>query len=625
LPTTDIQLRLLKCETFLEQNFPEYKVGMLEVAEGVIDPEDRYLYLRSALLNLADMKDHSGMYRNGELPVDFATFMKSKEYMNWTDVIWPEVMKCASELNSGRYVEGVLTGGIGVAKTTIALWTMAYQLYVLSCFQNPQKVYGISSSDEIVFIIQSIAGKQAKEVGYDRLRAMIEEAPYFKNKFRFDKDLMSQMVFPNRIKIMPLSGATTAAIGQNVFGGLLDEVNFMAYVEDSKASKDGGSFDQAQELYLAIKRRRQSRFMVQGRVPGMLCLVSSKRYPGEFTERKIKEADEERAKHGLSSIYVYDKKVWEVKLKESFMPDTFRVFQGDQKRKPRILRKGEKLGEEDEASLVLEVPMDYYTDFETDLLDALRDIGGVSTLALHPYILDIEKIYAGFGKSRSILTVEECDFQDTLVSVYPKRILNKQSKRFVHIDLAVSGDSAGVACGYVSHFVKQSRSKNEVEILPHFVFDFVLRVSPPRSGEIIFSRIRELLYRVRELGCPITWVTLDSFQSVDTRQILASKGFITGTKSVDTENKPYDILKSAILDGRFSAPEHDVAPRELSRLEKVPKTNKIDHPPNGSKDCSDGMAGVVYGLFVQREIWFDHGIDPMTAEKAVSTYVKKSA
>ena len=47
------------------------------------------------------------------------------------------------------------------------------------------------------------------------------------------------------------------------------------------------------------------------------------------------------------------------------------------------------------------------------------------------------------------------------------------------------------------------------------------------------------------------------------------------------------------------------------RLEKDPKTGKIDHPPKGSKDCSDAIAGVVYGLTYRRELWVRHNV-PLT-------------
>jgi hypothetical protein len=67
-------------------------------------------------------------------------------------------------------------------------------------------------------------------------------------------------------------------------------------------------------------------------------------------------------------------------------------------------------------------------------------------------------------------------------------------------------------------------------------------------------------------------------------------------------------LKQAFYDGRIRAPAHAKALHELVTLELDVKKNKIDHPPNGSKDVSDSMAGVAWGLTQRRELWFRHGV-----------------
>lgn len=67
-------------------------------------------------------------------------------------------------------------------------------------------------------------------------------------------------------------------------------------------------------------------------------------------------------------------------------------------------------------------------------------------------------------------------------------------------------------------------------------------------------------------------------------------------------------MKSALYDDRLVIPEHPVLKRELVGLERIPEKSKVDHPKNGSKDVSDGLAGVVYGLSMRREIWSDHGV-----------------
>ena len=49
-------------------------------------------------------------------PVDFRTFVESRELMNKPGVLWPVVIEECLKINSGRYTEVVLTGSIGVAK-----------------------------------------------------------------------------------------------------------------------------------------------------------------------------------------------------------------------------------------------------------------------------------------------------------------------------------------------------------------------------------------------------------------------------------------------------------------------------------------------------------------------------
>ncbi len=36
----------------------------------------------------------------------------------------------------------------------------------------------------------------------------------------------------------------------------------------------------------------------------------------------------------------------------------------------------------------------------------------------------------------------------------------------------------------------------------------------------------------------------------------------------------------------------------------------MDHPPHGSKDLADALAGVVYGLTMRRDVWWQHEVNP---------------
>ncbi len=284
------------------------------------------------------------------------------------------------------------------------------------------------------------------------------------------------------------------------------------------------------------------------------------------------------------------------------------MFTGDATRRPRILEPHDVIRGDDE-NLVMNVPIEYKRSFENDPLGSLRDIAGVSTMALQPYIMDVEAIDRMFDKEmESILSVEEIEFTTEELHFIAENLKKPAEPRFVHIDLAMTTDSAGLACGYVAGFTKLERDEGEYETLPIICFDFILRVVPPKRGEIPFHRVRALLHKLRSLGVNIKWVSMDLFQSVDTAQLLARKGFIVGVQSMDKTMVPYDITKDAIMDGRIHAPVHETARMEFISLERDLKKNKIDHGNVYGKDVSDALTGVVYGLTTRREIWVRHKI-----------------
>ena len=531
-------------------------------------------------------------------------FFCSPEYMNAEKVLYPVILEALIEICSGRYEECLLSGGIGAGKSTIAVYVMAWTLYTLSCYKSPQLSFGLDPASELLIVFQSLNASLAKAVDYNRFRALIEQSPYFQRYFPFDKNIESELRFPNRIVVKPVSGEETAAIGQNCISAIIDEINFMEITEKSKKSIDGGTYNQALALYNSISRRRKSRFMSGGKLPGMICIVSSKRYPGQFTDEKEAEAERQLQETGESNIYVYDKTIWEVKPWE-FSGKTFNLFVGDATRKPRILN--DEVPNIKDKYLVKQIPIEYKDEFHRDIYGALRDIAGQSTLSRHPFLMNIDAVSACFNNTRSILSREDVDFENTKLKILKKLIHNLQYPRFVHIDLAISGDSAGMAMGYVDKFVKINRG-DEIEILPHIVMDFTLQIIPPKGGEIVFSKVRNIIYVLSNLGMPIKWISFDQFQSKDSMQILMQKGYTVGQQSMERTPVPYEMLKNALYDGRVSIPEHSRLLHELKTLERDSQTGKIDHAIQSSNDIADALAGVVYGLTMRRENWAIHGV-----------------
>lgn len=608
VPVDKIEELAERTREYLKRVLPRAEVERLYFAgQKIMDMGQRALYYTHLVKQVESVLMGRDLDRTlGEVlkykwtPVSVEEFVCGEYYLNKKEEIYPKVLAELVEINSGKYVEVVFTGGIGSAKTTSALYTCAYQLYLLSCMHNPHRVFGQDSAAELLFIFQSINAKLAKGVDFNRFKSMIEGSKYFQERFPFNKNVESKLVFPGRIEVVPVSGSDTAAIGQNVIGGLIDELNYMAVVEKSKQSVDTGTYDQAVALYNSIARRRKSRFLAQGKLPGILCLVSSKKYPGQFTDQKEEEAKTD------PTIYIYDKRVWDVKPDGTFTAGWFYVFAGTLAQKPRVMEPGEVVSDEDRKHVV-RVPMEFLQEFRKDVINGLREIAGISTLARHPYFLETEKVFRSQNRHHSIFGEQKVDFVTTRLTIRKAAFWKPELPRFVHVDLAISGDSAGVAVGTVKGFKSMRAlglSQNDHEMMPEFHIDGVLEVKPPRNAEIQFWKIREVIVALRNMGMNVRWVTFDSFQSTDSQQLLRQQGFITGTQSMDvTPCIPYDIAKSAVYDGRVAMPAHTKLVTEILSLERDLKTGKIDHPPAGSKDCADALAGVIYGLTMRREIW----------------------
>lgn len=598
---------------FLRANLPKTEAeSLIDVGVRLRDPIQRMHYF-DELISAVEAKNVSAIAKRVvwlREPVGIREFVMSDQYLDKADEVYPIVLEELVEMNAPMYQEIVLTGGIGSAKTSCALYTLLYQLYLLSCLKSPHEQYGLDSSDEILMVFQSLNAKTAKN-SYERFSASIDRSVYFQENFKPDKDITSKLVFPNRIEVVPVSGSETAAIGQNVIGGLIDELNYMQIVDKSKQNADGGQYDQAVALYNSIARRRKSRFMYAGAMPGKLCLVSSKRYPGQFTD--IKEAEARTDK----TIYIYDKRVWDVKPEGSFSGKWFKVFTGTESKKPRVLFDDEVMSVEDTAN-VMSIPVEFRADFDKDIINALREIAGVSTLARHPFFIETERVKAAFGHHGSVFTHERVDFVETKLGIIPERFFKPELPRWVHIDHGLTNDSAGIAIATVVGF----KSMIELgfigeELLPQVRVDGILEVSPPKNGEILFWKIRAVIAKLRELGLNIRWVSFDSFESTDSMQLLRQAGFQTGYVSMDVSTEPYDYLKSLTYTGSVKMPTHHRCYREMVSLEKDTKRGKIDHPANGSKDCSDALAGAVFGITHRREIWMLYDVlNRMSAQRA---------
>lgn len=132
------------------------------------------------------------------------------------------------------------------------------------------------------------------------------------------------------------------------------------------------------------------------------------------------------------------------------------------------------------------------------------------------------------------------------------------------------------------------------ETRPIMRVDLALEVVAPLRGEIRRSRVRELLYQLRDLGLQFGVVSYDTWGSVESIQTLQGECFMAENLSVNKDPSPYEMLKEAIYDGRLLCYEMPMLAMELATIRRDDKTGKIDYSPNGKQDVSHSIAGAVF-------------------------------
>src|SRR5690606_4379721 len=109
---------------------------------------------------------------------------------------------------------------------------------------------------------------------------------YFPPEPQFNREIR---ISANNTCVFAGTSSALSALGYNLFGGVIDEAAFLDVVEESK-KEQGEVFDAAEMMYYAIYNRMLSRFAKGGKLPGLICMVSSPRFPDDFMHRKIDEA-----------------------------------------------------------------------------------------------------------------------------------------------------------------------------------------------------------------------------------------------------------------------------------------------------------------------------------------------
>lgn len=552
-------------------------------------------------------------------PVDIETFLFDDFYLgNIGRTIFPCWSDALKDLFANDYYEIIVSGAIGTGKTTFAQLVLIRMIYEISCMRNPQRSFGLEEGSNITFVCLSIKRPLARRAILDGIKSKIKISPYFKKFFK-PKILRYQINFPNEVYVYAEATSAASILSLNTFGGIVDEINFF-----EKRSGFNSSVEFAKSIYSNILRRMQSR-----ELPGKLMAISSKNLESSFTEKRIISSKDD------PRVFVREYSLWAARGREKFSKKEFFVLVGNENINSRIIEDaGEKeITEENikenekyEGCKIIAIPEDFRKDFELDIIGALKDLAGIAVNTIHPFIYRKEKIKEAVvsewkhpanviewvaGDDLSInwgMLVRKYKVRDrrgnSETFVAPK--INPEAFRFVHIDTSVTGDCSGLTIAHVNKMVEVVRRDKEgnryVDEAPEIYVDFMLRIIPPKGDAIIMADIRTIVYAFMKHGYNISFLSTDSFQSVEMRQYVEKKGVEADVISVDRTLDPYKSLRAVLYEDRIKMYWYQPFIEEIGKLVYDKERNKVDHLDEESKDVADSVAGTVFALSTRSSV-----------------------
>lgn len=564
-----------------------------------------------------------------------------------------------------RINEVILTGATGVGKTYAATIIMMRRIYELSCYEGISSLFpNLSAISRIAMAYLSVTQTQAKQTGFHTMRELFDSVPYFNDLFPRRKETDSMLVWPQENFFVTHGSRLNHFIGLDLLGSVLDEANFFA----GRETEEKGSLGRDNPVYLLydqIISRAHSRFVTKDGNDSLSIIASSSTISSSFTEERIKS--------GLNdpSVYIASPALWDVRP-DQYSGERFYVFAGTEVVDPTLVDSLEDLNRildshkystitqditikealefvpTDIRYRTISVPMEHRSAFKTNIVFMLQDLAGFSIASSNRFFTSKQayescikdELSHPFTKDEIILSTTKDSFKPGYLHIMDffqndRLFKNPDMPRFMHLDLALTGDSVGIAMVHISdwkrlnehhqekieerpetHFVGGTSDAFETSLrvfnkstaiqvhenelkLPIITVDFMLRINPPpKPDSISFGKIRDFIIWLKYVKkVNIQKVTFDQFQSAQMRQELEEAGITTGYLSVDRTSTPYDILRNLLQDHRVKTYAYEPFRQELFALiesRNMAGVAKIDHPKKGSKDVSDAVAGAVF-------------------------------
>jgi hypothetical protein len=562
------------------------------------------------------------------IPVTIEEFVTSPEYLGGQGLtIWPsmieELKKMKPDVWAGEHApyEYMLTGGTGIGKTFLANLMICYDIYLLTCFSNPQGYYGLSSFKPIVIGSSAARPAHAKRNVVKPVINLFVNMPYTTKHVKYNKEKIKTEleIYDQNISFTWLSADREAYMGNDLIGASIEEVNAMKYIHKSTRSSTSNeqvAYDQGQELMSEIIDRFEGRFKgLKGpRVGGIYAVSSANHYKDYISNRKkiIETLSDEDKK----DVYLYEKRRWDIVPKERYPSGewfywllTTREYRGKILTKEQFDNKDYAYGGE-----VMKVPKEHKKQFMTDPDTAQRDIIGRPASTVEVFIRDPEKIDEAIAKYISLCkpvftrsskhkrSMQNFDlYKDGMPEIIPENVpKDKNAPRIIHVDIA-TGSSTGVPdkCGIsmVKFCGNQVREvvENHMETESVYEVEMAISITPSGGKEIMIEEIRDFaLQLATQHGLNIILFSFDQHQSKESQQKIANAGFKVNEFSCRKVFESYGYFKEVLYSGRMTLPDNDLMKEEMQYLQQDAVTGKVGHAPGMHDDITDSIVSAMY-------------------------------
>lgn len=564
-----------------------------------------------------------------EEPVDLTTFVQDKKYLgnpplsavqydfvrHFEQIYLPQtypllVEEFGPQWTPVRWVNELSAEwGKGSGKDHSCRIAIMRVVNLLLCLKSPQQYFSMPSQDEIHTLNMATTAPQAHTVFFKPFRTAVTKSPWFKDKFADGTPSPAATAIRFVKQIEAISGHSLAESheGLNLIAAIADEISAFKTIEETVQHGRGGreSPKTAEAILQMLRTSARTRFPENFKV----AAISYPRFKGDPIEQAIFRGKEDIAKKGAASrIYVSGPlPTWEVN--------------------PRVSEeniKSDELYESDPAAAMAkyeclpELSPNRFFHNDVVLYETFQEKIEHEPVTIE-YFWGVDELEAEAINAPQPLPGWQVRFRFA-PDFYP--MLGAQYA--LHGDMAVTGDKAGVAMCHVRTWEKRDWQTGEVsfvmEARPVVKVDLVIafeanRASRAPDGRVVPREVqvrwyRKLVWELMARGFNVRLATFDQFQSTDSIQILNSRGVESKRVSTVSNNLAYETLRDVMYDGRLEAYRHDSLVLELAQLTKLPN-GKIDHPPAGSKDEADSLAGAVLGAV---ELGGDEGDEPERAD-----------